>query len=213
LHHKCQELNLTVQGIADEAGVARSHLYKLASGATRDPSVLTLARIAMALHVPPVALFRLFMGQVMAPKHSPQTTVIRSRSTPGDVVAFCADVTVPDHALMVPGEHFRKTWCIQNAGTVPWVGRWLERVEDELVVAKRVGVSLEPVVESHLAAAGRTITVRDAQPGMAVEVSMDFVAPMESCSAVSLWRMRNPDGRYAFPPQFVLQVVVTVVAA
>jgi len=40
---------------------------------------------------------------------------------------------------------------------------------------------------------------------------MEFRAPEENCSVASIWRMVHPDGSFVFPPEFFLQVIVTVV--
>ena len=72
----------------------------------------------------------------------PVTTLPTNRATslhdPNDMAAFNADVTTPDHAVVSPGESFRKIWEIQNLGTRPWRGRRVVRVDGEYALARRL---------------------------------------------------------------------------
>jgi transcriptional regulator with XRE-family HTH domain len=208
---RAQQLGLTMAEVAQRAGFSRSNLYCLVQGKTRDPSVYTLARLAQALEIAPIVLFRHYIELQTKEPALGATTVVRSRTLKGDAVAFTADVTVPDHSLMAPGEAFTKTWAVQNIGKQPWVGRRLVRVDDEIVISRRVGGKLVPLLESHLATPAAAVDVPRTSPGAACQVSIPFVAPAENCSVASLWRMQRDDGRWAFPPEFFLQCIVTVV--
>lgn len=46
VRRRCAELGMSMQELAREAAVSRSHLYVLLAGQTHDPGVRTLARIA-----------------------------------------------------------------------------------------------------------------------------------------------------------------------
>ncbi|MFD8496991.1 NBR1-Ig-like domain-containing protein [Amycolatopsis sp. NPDC059657] len=48
---------------------------------------------------------------------------------PGDESVFVADVTVPDGTVLRPGQSVLKVWEIQNAGTVYWHNRYLQRMD------------------------------------------------------------------------------------
>lgn len=209
---RASTLGLSMATLAESTGLARSTLYKILAGRSADPSVSTVQRLAVALQLSPMVLFRAFAELQNLPrsKGGSETSVVESRVNSGDIVAFTRDVTVPDHAAVVPGEQFEKSWEIQNLGQVPWVGRRFVRIDDDLVIARRVGARLEEVLASHLHSPARTMDVPFTAPGMPCRISMQFTAPMENCSVASLWRMQTSDGRWAFPHQFFLQVIVTV---
>jgi transcriptional regulator with XRE-family HTH domain len=211
IRRRCRELGMTMQQLANEAALSRAHLYKLMSGATHDPSIGTLMKLSRVLKLPPVALFRLFMGPDLVVIGKAHHTVVQSKSRQGDVVAFSADVTLPDHAWVLPGERLTKKWSIQNVGSVPWEGRRLDRIDTEFVIGKWVGPQLVPVLHAHMDSMRKSIEIPYTEPGQPVELAMDFIAPMENCSSAALWRMRDADGHFSFPPQFILQVIVTVV--
>ncbi|WP_176992981.1 NBR1-Ig-like domain-containing protein [Nonomuraea jiangxiensis] len=62
-------------------------------------------------------------------------------ATPHDDSTFEGDVTYPDGTVVEQGESFDKTWRIRNAGTIPWQGRYLTRMNDTPCRApKRVGI-------------------------------------------------------------------------
>lgn len=201
---------MSLQELVRAAGISRSHLYKIFDGSISDPSVRTLARLAAALHLPAPVLFSYFTD-VDPRLGRPKASRARGLLHPGDQVVFLADVTVPDHSVVMPGEAFRKTWALQNAGQVPWEGRRLMRVEEDLFVARLVQGRLEPLRDAHLTSFGREIPVPHTEPGASCELTMDFRATAETGSVASIWRMVDARGQPCFPPQFFLQVVVTVV--
>lgn len=212
IRRRCAELRLSLQDLVRAAGISRSHLYKIFDGSISDPSVRTLARLASALRLPAPMLCRYFSDP--GPVHdSPRTSRARGLQQSGDEVLFLADLTVPDHSVMMPGEAFQKIWALQNTGRHPWVGRRLVRVDDDLFVARLIHGRVERLLDAHLTSFGREIAVPDTAPSGSCELSMDFRAPTETCSVASIWRMVDAQGRPCFPPQFFLQVVVTVIGA
>src|SRR5512136_442115 len=52
-----------------------------------------------------------------SPSPIPPTTVV---DTYCDNSAFVADVTIPDHTILAPGQVFEKTWTFKNTGTCTW---------------------------------------------------------------------------------------------
>jgi transcriptional regulator with XRE-family HTH domain len=209
---RAREVGLSVADVAQRAGLTRQYLYKLIDGGTHDPGIRTLHRLAQALEVAPVVLFRHFID-LRAARRGPRTGVATSMHDADDAVAFAADLTMPDHAPVAPGERFTKTWAVQNVGTVAWQQRRLARADDAIVVARRLGDgSLAPMVDAHLRTLQAEVRLPDAAPGDLAVVSVDFEAPHESCSVASVWRIVDGDGRACYPPDFFLQVVVTVLA-
>lgn len=210
---RCRELQVSVSHLAREAGLTRSSLYKLMDGSTRDPSVGTLFRLATALALPPMTLLRLYAPDHRREDLQTAASVVRSTVRLGDAVAFSSDLSLPDHAVVVPRERLVKRWSFKNVGTVPWVDRRLVRVEQELVVAlRRDDGALEALAHAHLASEAPEVRLPEVAPGMPCVVEIIFTAPDKPGTAVSVWRMVDSAGRPCFPPAFFLQAVVTVIA-
>jgi transcriptional regulator with XRE-family HTH domain len=217
LARRSRDLGKTMTAIAKEAGLSRTYLYGLASGETQDPSVRTLVKLAKALQVSPLLLFRYYADLAGAPPSGPAllpTNRALGLDDPDDIAAFNADVTTPDHAVVMPGEAFRKVWELQNVGTKPWGGRRLVRVDGEYVMARRVAgtASLEVILDAHLASLYREVTIPDTMPAQPVHIGVDFAAPRESCTVASIWRIEDAQGNPCYGPAFIFHVVVTVMA-
>lgn len=217
LARRGRELGKSMTAIAREASLSRAHLYALAEGRAQDPSVRTLARLSRALDVSPLLLFRYYADVSGAPQSAPTlapTNRARGLDDPRDVAVFNADVTMPDQGMVLPGEVFEKVWEIQNLGSRPWRGRRLARVDGEYVLARRdaAGRLRDAVMDVHLASLQREIAVPDTLPGQPVRLRLSFAAPRESCTVASIWRLEHSDGRPCYGPEFVLHVVVTVMA-
>lgn len=210
VRRRCAELGISLQAVATCAGVGRAHLYKILQGQVRDPSVRTLCRIAYALQISPAVLFRFYMDEVGKTKDL-TTTVVSGFPLVTDKVVFTADVTVPDHTLVLPGERFLKVWEIQNLGEIPWQGRKMVRIDDGVIVARyQADGRLVPILDAYLTSFGKSVDVPFTPPGMRCQIQVDFEAPKENCSVASIWRMVDSEGQFCFPPQFFLQVIVTV---
>ena len=211
VRRRCEAMGCSLQSLVKEAQISRSLLYKLFDGSASDPSVGVLIRLAAALRVPVVALTR-FYATDCCPKSYSRHTHARGLANPQDEISFVGDITIPDHSVVLPREAFRKVWAIRNAGRATWRGRRFVRVDEDLVVARRVNGSLELMLDAHLTSFGNSIPLPDLEPDEVYEPSMDFRSPSESCSVASVWRMVDACGTPCFPPHFFLQVVVTVIA-
>lgn len=216
LRHRARDLGKTYKTLAVEAGLARTYLYKLTNGVTIDPSVGTLVRLACALEISPVALLRhygqLSMPEQRASRQGGSTSSAKGLSRSNDTIAFNADVTIPDHAVVRGGEAFRKVWEIQNTGELTWQGRKLIRVDQQYVISRAsVSGALEPLVQSHLRSIRHEVAIPDTPPGACAQIAVDFAAPRENCSVASVWRIHDGDGRPCYDASFFLQVIVTVI--
>lgn len=212
VQRKRRELALSMSDVADKAGITRSHLYSLLDGSTRDPSVHTLSRLSAALHVSPIVLLRHYLH---GPRHADLweslAAVVRSQTLPGDSVSVMAQSTTPEPSLVAPGETFTQTWTLQNAGTVAWRMRSLVRLDEALVIARRVGSQLEAVLDAHLRCPVDRVPIPDTPPGQPVTLRLDFTAPDRGGTFASVWHMRDAQGLASFPQDFLLQTLVTVV--
>jgi transcriptional regulator with XRE-family HTH domain len=226
VRRRSAQLGLPLTDLAAKAGLTRAYLHALLAGKTRNPGVLTLANLAQALQIPSISLYRLFeqVGEVSqgagfdtagddarSAEHWQQRQRHTAIADANDVLMFTADVTIPDHSMVLPAERFTKTWAVQNAGRSHWRGRRLQRIDQELVVAIREGMSLTPILDSHLHSLGREIDVPDTPAGHGVELSIDFMAPRENCSVASLWRFVDMGGQPIYKPSCFLQVIVQVI--
>ncbi len=103
---------------------------------------------------------------------------------------FVEDVTIPDNTALEPGEAFRKTWRIRNAGTCNW------ETGTQMVFVSGEPLGGPPSVVAPAAAAGAV-----------VDVSVDFTAPVVPGSYRSSWRLQLPDGT-PFGSTFFVKIVV-----
>lgn len=126
--------------------------------------------------------------------------LVAAGSTPvppidGDAVAFVDDITVPDGSLVAAGEPFVKTWEVRNTGTVPWTGRYLERLPGRAGEACRTP---------------DRVPVPPTQPGAPVRVSVTVEAPPGPATCKVHWKMVDGEGRAFFPKSRPLFFEVTV---
>lgn len=118
---------------------------------------------------------------------------------PGDASRFISD-TVPHGTLFSPGEFFEKQWQIENSGTVPWVGRRLERQG--------------PLTGPGLITSERYVVVPDTAPGEIASITARLRAPSYDCSSIAYFKMvrETKEGLTAlcFPGDYQLGLDVLV---
>jgi hypothetical protein len=211
IHRRMRAIGLSMGELADSAQITRAHLRRVITGQTSNPGILTLHKLAIALKVQEMGLLRYFLGHDIhcdipdvGVRHiNPQNNI--------DVLAFVDDVTVPDHSVMMAGEKFVKTWAVQNAGQVNWVGRRLVRVDQNMVVAERAANgNLTPLLDAYLDSLGREVEVPNTPPGHIAELSVSFMAPRENCSVASIWQFVDNDNQLIYRNNCFLQCIVTV---
>ncbi|MDC6169126.1 NBR1-Ig-like domain-containing protein [Paucibacter sp. XJ19-41] len=216
LHQRASDLGKTVKAIAADAGLARTYLYKLAAGTTVDPSVGTLARLAEALQISPIALLRHYMHLGVSDNSllgkEPGASRSRGLTAPDDAIMLNADITIPDHSVVRGGEAFRKVWEIQNVGRTYWRGRRLIRADQQYILSTtEVDGALKPLARTHLSALNQVVPIPETPPGACVQLVVDFAAPRKNCSVASVWRIHDEVGTPCYDSSFILQVVVTVI--
>ncbi len=206
MRERCAQRGLTSSELARRAGKSRQTLLSISTAGGRLPAIETLVDLALVLEVHPLRLMQLVFEDMPLPTR--QSNAFKQR---GDKSAFVADVTIPDGQLVMTGSSFTKIWAVQNVGTVPWEGRTLVCVDEELVVTSRTGDRL--VIAQRLRPAVQRFAVPYTAPGATVEMSVDFKAPPSPGTCVSYWKSYFADGRLCFPTAVGLSCCVRVISA
>ncbi len=198
---RAQVLGLSLSETCRLAGISRQTLYAL-SQPNKLPSMQTVVSLANALQVHPLCLLQIIFQDV--PMARP---VVRQQHL-DDRSAFARDISIPDGTLVRPHERFTKTWEVQNVGSVAWEGRYLQCVDDEVLVYGRSGEEL--TLAGNLQPAASRIPVSFTPPGGTVQLSVDFTAPDSPGTVLSYWKSVFEDGTPCFPSARGLWVKVRV---
>ncbi len=119
----------------------------------------------------------------------PATEPPKSTSTPAPGVIgtngcelsalFIADVNIPDGTVIKRGEGFVKTWRIKNTSSCAWEsGYQLAFLADDILGAQQSFMPIPP-------------TAKDTE----VDISVPFVAPLQTGAFTSTWKLREPGGK------------------
>ncbi|OLT11151.1 hypothetical protein BJF79_47505 [Actinomadura sp. CNU-125] len=103
----------------------------------------------------------------------------------GDAAAFIADITLPDCTRVGPGETVTKVWRLKNAGTVPWKGYSLRRLDLPQRADQCQTISDVPI--------------EDTRPGEMVDIRTDITTPRNPGLCFVRFKMVDPSGKVAFP--------------
>jgi transcriptional regulator with XRE-family HTH domain len=125
---------------------------------------------------------------------------VLSQAIPGDASSFVSD-TVPHGTLMEPGQFFEKEWRTRNSGTVPWVGRTLERQG--------------PLTGPGLITSERYIPIPNTEPGKVAKITATLRAPSYDCSSIAYFKMvrrgaKDGTAVLCFPDDYQLGLDVLV---
>lgn len=94
------------------------------------------------------------------------------------------DVTVPDGTVFHVGDHFVKTWRLNNLGEIPWDGRFLQAFGDT----------------DYVCSSPDRVPIPHTEPGELVDVSVPVTAKRPGHCRVE-WKMVDARGRLFFPSQ------------
>jgi transcriptional regulator with XRE-family HTH domain len=202
---RAAEIGLSMAEVARRAGFSRQTLHTLSNSSARLPEMDTLVKLALALRVHPLRLIHLAFENYQLPAGLDNTA-----KPQGDASIFVADVTIPDGTLVHAGARFTKVWAVQNIGSVPWLGRRLVCVDDDIQVNSLAGQPL-PMAQ-RLRPMAPFIEVPDTPPGAVVQMAIDFEAPRVPATYVSYWKSFNADGRMCFPEATGLSCLVRVIS-
>ncbi|WIX79740.1 NBR1-Ig-like domain-containing protein [Amycolatopsis carbonis] len=120
-----------------------------------------------------------------------------SARIPGDNTKFIADVTVPDGTPVHAGVTVQKVWEVENAGSVPWHQRYLQRMD----LPPAPGTCRTP----------DRVLIGDTAPGEHVMISVPVSAPDAPGRCWIGWKMVDAAGTEFFTTKRPVYVLVTVV--
>ncbi len=103
----------------------------------------------------------------------------------GDAAVFIADVTLPDCTPVSPGKTVTKIWRLKNAGTVPWKGYSLRRLD-----RKQQADHCQTIPD---------VPIKDTQPGEMVDIRTDITTPRQPGLCYVGFKMVDAAGMVVFP--------------
>lgn len=103
----------------------------------------------------------------------------------GDRAAFVADLTLPDCSHVPRGQTVTKTWRFKNAGTVPWSGYALHRVD-----LPETRDQCQTIAD---------VPIADTAPGQLVDVKVAVTTPTTAAFCFVRFKMIDAHGKVAFP--------------
>jgi hypothetical protein len=159
------------------------------------PLVLVVAGIAGG-GAAAVAIITMWPAE---PSPKAQSSLPTGPMIPGDRSRFITDVTIPDGTKVKVNETFEKVWEIQNAGTIFWRNRFLQRLD-------------VPVSSTSCRTVAR-IPVGDTLPNDRVKISVTVTAPRTPGTCMVKWKMVDAQGRQLFPTSRPVYFLVHVVKA
>ncbi|WP_260615451.1 NBR1-Ig-like domain-containing protein [Microbispora sp. KK1-11] len=138
-------------------------------------------------------------GHSLNPSESPSKTGLSAADCPvratnppwsppaheGDSAKFIGDITLPDCTHVGRRQTVPKVWRLKNAGTVPWKGYSLHRLDLPQQPDQCQTVSDVPI--------------KDTQPGEMVDIRTDITTPKTPGLCYVRFKMMEGSGRVAFP--------------
>ncbi|MEO6470933.1 MAG: NBR1-Ig-like domain-containing protein, partial [Aeromicrobium sp.] len=119
-----------------------------------------------------------------------------AREAHHDASVFVRDVTIPDGTEITRGTPFVKTWEIQNAGTMPWVGRRLARVTPR---------------GNTFPSSPASVPISDAMPGSIVQISVELTTSHVEGWTETRFKMIDAEGALCFPGRYAYGLTVVIV--
>jgi hypothetical protein len=110
---------------------------------------------------------------------TPTATLAPTASAGTDSAVYVTDVTIPDGTTFQPGDTFKKTWQIKNAGTSTWTTAY----------------RLAYVAGDQMGGPASVPVPNEVGPGQTVNISVDLKAPADSGEYTGYWRMMNANGK------------------
>lgn len=202
IRNRARTLNLSLSEVCSAANISRQTLYSLEKAPSPLPTLQTVVAVANALQVHPMRLLYLMFD------HLPLAGAVVNKRGKKDESVFIRDITYSDGELVLPDQTFIKTWEVQNVGKVAWENRYMQCMDEEIVVSTRSGEILK--LAQSLRPASTRFAVPYTKPGETVRLSMQFTAPHIPGTVVSYWKSVFEDGSLCFPKAVGLWVKVQI---
>ncbi|MEV4458512.1 NBR1-Ig-like domain-containing protein [Microbispora sp. NPDC049633] len=103
----------------------------------------------------------------------------------GDSAKFIGDITLPDCTRVGSRQIVTKVWRLKNAGTVPWKGYSLHRID-----LPQQPDQCQTVPD---------VPIKDTRPGEMVDIRTDITTPTKPGLCYVRFKMMEGSGRVAFP--------------
>jgi transcriptional regulator with XRE-family HTH domain len=201
IRNRTNELGISLTELCRRAKISRQTLYTLHQVPDKLPALQTVVSLADVLQVHPLRLLQLIFDELPAKQQ------VKQKRLRGDNSAFVQE-TIPDGTMVLYGERFTKTWELQNVGRVAWEGRYLQCMDEDIVVYTRTGETLK--ITENLQPHAMRIPVPTTAPGAVAKLTVQFVAPTSPGTFLSYWKSVYEDGTLCFPKAQGLSVKVRV---
>ena len=197
----CHQHKITLEKLAETAGIARGTLYHLLSERSC-PKVPHIMRLSQAMGVHHMMLLRLKWSDfdVIEP--------CKPNFPKNDASGFI-DETIPDGTMMNTGTPFTKTWTIQNMGQTVWQNRYLMCM-DEPPVRQNNYPDDQLVIDHILTPHNTLIAIPTTKPFEKLTLSVDYTAPKYAGRYISYWKMIDETGQMCFVHGVGLSVSILV---
>ncbi|GAA2213847.1 hypothetical protein GCM10009850_093100 [Nonomuraea monospora] len=153
-------------------------------------AVLTVVAVNRSSQPPAQSLHVTATSSAVA--FSPATCPVPATNPPwaaplheGDKAEFVEDVTLPDCTRVGAGETVTKVWRLRNAGSVPWKGYSLRR--------------LDPTQQADQCQTISDVPIADTQPGETVDIRTDVTTPRKPGLCYVRFKMVDATGAIVFP--------------
>ena len=208
LRRRMREKELTITETAKRAQISRGALNKYLNQEVKDGKLSTFVMLGRVLGDHPLTLLSIFFQGWDFAKTVPN----RTKSIHlGDDVGFIADIDCPDNYPVAREAIFKKTWELQNVGSVVWENRKLVCIDESLNVS-----SSKPGLQDHrytgLTPLKREIEVPYTKPMEHVQLTVHFKSPNYPGTMVSHWKMVDEKGNYYYPDSLGIFCQVQVLA-
>jgi transcriptional regulator with XRE-family HTH domain len=196
LQQRADTLNFSATYVANKAGISRQTWYRLVNADVQQARISTLMRVANTLQVSLIELSCLYNKK----KYSAQKSIINTMQD-SDAYVFIRDVSYPLNTMVGKGERFKKTWEFFNAGNTPWVNRRFICVDNKFDInIKHPNSDVNKANKNNfLTPLQRSVEVPTTAPGEHLLLSVQFRAPDNTGTMVSLWKTVNAQGNYCYP--------------
>lgn len=205
----CRQNHISLEKLAEQAGIARGTLYHLLDQDTQ-PKVVHLLQLAQAMNVHHNVLFRLKwseFGILHTPTIKDDETYITKVEM--DMCGF-VDETVPDGSIVTAGCQFDKSWTLQNMGDVVWQNRYLLCLDEPLSTPHYPNGHC--VDDYRLKASSNIIEIPTTQPMDKVTLTVTLTAPNVAGRYISYWKMIDEYGKLCFPNAIGVSAQVLVLS-